>query len=223
MSVYYPYTFPVYLLIFPTDNCQPEINTCVSEVSEMKTFFFCFGNKISNLTILCSFTPSEFHITIIEWYNILEKKVHQQSHWLEISFFTTIYPALYMYVTFPSDLLYKWIIASLLQINDNGIISIDNRYNSHTPQLLPVRDNAQRIIAPYWADVDTRGSGNIYYRQTTDPDLLARATTEIRANFPNAQKITIRNLLIATWDEVGYYYYGHDKVTYVTRSAKRGL
>jgi len=69
---------------------------------------------------------------------------------------------------------------------------------------LPLRGSAQ-IVAPYWADVDIRSSGDIYYRQTTDPSLLARATSEIRAAFPSSRNVTIKSLLIATWFNVGYY------------------
>ena len=99
----------------------------------------------------------------------------------------------------------------LLQVNDNGIISFGSCYNARTPLPLPLSGNRQ-IIAPYWADVDTRGSGDVYYRQTTDPDLLARATSEIRAAFPRALNNTISNLLIATWHNVGYYFRKDDKV-----------
>ena len=99
-----------------------------------------------------------------------------------------------------------------LQINDNGIISIDFPYVSRTPHPLPINGNGDRIIAPYWADVDTRGVGDIFYRQTTDPSLLARATSEIKAAFGNLQNVTIRNLLIATWSFVGYYSQKTDKV-----------
>ena len=52
----------------------------------------------------------------------------------------------------------------------------------------------------------------MFYRQTTDPSLLARATSEIRAAFSNSQNVTITDLLIATWDNVGYYYRKSDKV-----------
>ena len=61
----------------------------------------------------------------------------------------------------------------------------------------------EKLIAPYWADVDTRGTGNIYYRQTTDPSILSVVTSEIRAAFPVSNSIT--NLFIATWDAVGYF------------------
>ena len=53
------------------------------------------------------------------------------------------------------------------------------------------------------------------YRQSTDPSLLARASREIRAAFPSSQNVTIKNLLIATWDEVGYYFRNDDKVSVV--------
>jgi len=70
-----------------------------------------------------------------------------------------------------------------------------------------------KIIAPYWADVDTRGTGQVFYRQTTDSSLLARATSEIKAAFPRSQNVTITDLLIVTWDNVGYYYQKNDKVS----------
>ena len=52
----------------------------------------------------------------------------------------------------------------------------------------------------------------MFYRQTTDPSLLARAASEIRAAFPMSQNVTIKHLLIATWDRVGYYFNNTDKV-----------
>ena len=99
----------------------------------------------------------------------------------------------------------------LKQVNDNGVISFNSPYNVRTPLSLPLSGSDQ-IIAPYWADVDTRGTGQIFYRQSTDPSLLARASREIQSAFPSSQNITITNLLIATWDEVGYYSENDDKV-----------
>ena len=58
----------------------------------------------------------------------------------------------------------------------------------------------------------------MFYRQTRDPNLLARATNEIRAAFPMSQDVIVYNLLIVTWDDVGYYYYGTDKVGSCIRS-----
>ena len=105
------------------------------------------------------------------------------------------------------------VIGMLLQVSDNGVIILGSvlTFDSSTPRSFPLRES-EKIIAPYWADVDTSETGNIYYRQTTDPSLLARATSEIRAAVPTSQNVTITNLLIATWDRVGYYYRGTDKV-----------
>ena len=68
------------------------------------------------------------------------------------------------------------------------------------------------FIAPYWYDVDTRGTGEIYYRQTTNSTLLARAAKEIKAAFSTSQNVNITNLFIVTWNAVGYYSRGTDKV-----------
>ena len=99
------------------------------------------------------------------------------------------------------------------KVNDNGVISFNSPYNVRTPLSFPLSGTNQ-IIAPYWADVDTRGAGQIFYRQSTDPNLLARASRELQTALPSSQNITITNLLIATWDEVGYYLQNDDKVMY---------
>ena len=61
----------------------------------------------------------------------------------------------------------------------------------------------------------------MFYRQTTNPSLLARATSEVRAAIPRAQNVTITSLLVVTWSEVGYYFQKTDKVilacTYTAR------
>ena len=103
------------------------------------------------------------------------------------------------------------IIIFNIQINDNGVISFNSQYNVRTPLSLPL-SSRYTIIAPYWADVDTRETGRIYYRQTSDPNLLARAANDIRRAFTISENVTVTNLLIATWDAVGYYSYNSDKV-----------
>ena len=98
-----------------------------------------------------------------------------------------------------------------MQVNTNGVISFDNSFTSSYIRSFPL-SGTYKIIAPYWADLDTRGTGQIFYRQTTDPSLLARASTQIQAAYHLPQSITITNLFIATWDAVGYYYMETDKV-----------
>ena len=98
-----------------------------------------------------------------------------------------------------------------IQVNENGVISFNHPYNVRTPLSLPLI-GTQQIIAPYWADVDTRGTGEIFYRQSTDPSLLARASREIRRDF--SLIYNIKHLLIVTWNAVGYFRKHVDKVCY---------
>ena len=76
--------------------------------------------------------------------------------------------------------------------------------------------NSRGMLAPYWSATDNRGTGEVFYRQTAEPTLLARASSEIREMFPMSQNVTITNLLIVTWDAVGYYFRRTDKVNSIS-------
>jgi len=102
-----------------------------------------------------------------------------------------------------------------MQVNDNGIISF--RGPSFYRDPFPLNSTGisfQQIIAPYWANVDSEVMGNIFYRQTNDTILLARATNEIQSAFPTSSNLPIKNLFIATWHDVGYNFRHNDKVKY---------
>lgn len=64
---------------------------------------------------------------------------------------------------------------SILYVNINGLISFCTPIDEFKPKCnqLP---RSQRMVAPFWSDVITftGTGGNIYYRQTTDPELLKR-------------------------------------------------
>ena len=68
-------------------------------------------------------------------------------------------------------------------------------------------DADTKYIAPYWADADISRSGEVFYRQTTDPTLLQRATDEIRAAFAIQRGVIMKTLLITTWYKTGYFTY----------------
>jgi hypothetical protein len=72
-------------------------------------------------------------------------------------------------------------------INNNGNVTFDAGYWSYTPWGFPI-DYAP-MLAPFFADVDTRGegSGYVWYRMEA-------------------------NRVIVTWDHVGYYGYGVDRL-----------
>ena len=92
-------------------------------------------------------------------------------------------------------------------MNNNGDVSFSNPYVSFTVTSFPLSQSVP-LAAPFFADVDnTVGSGNVWYRITQDPVLLAKAKSDIPAS--NFNPVW---LFIATWDHVGYYSRHTDKV-----------
>ena len=110
----------------------------------------------------------------------------------------------------------RWLITTLYpcllpQVNNNGVISFTIPVSAFTPEPFPL-GNGLELIAPYWADVDTTGTGIVWYRETSNPDLLNRVQREIVRVFSAQQNFAPINLFIATWDHVGYYSSHADKV-----------
>lgn len=76
------------------------------------------------------------------------------------------------------------------------------------------------MIAPFWADVDTRISnpldpdeiGNVWFREEFDKQLLQRIQRDIRESFVKMSDFTPTWLFIVTWDAVGYFNRHIDKV-----------
>jgi hypothetical protein len=73
-------------------------------------------------------------------------------------------------------------------INNNGNITFNAPIGTYTPSAINAGFN-NPIIAAFWADVDTRGHGHVYY----DLD-------------------TADGVMTITWDHVGYYSLGTDKL-----------
>ncbi len=89
-------------------------------------------------------------------------------------------------MTLQFDFTFYGDLISDFYINNNGNISFGSPYYTYTPTGFPV--NAYPMIAPFWADVDTRNSasGLVWYR--SEP-----------------------NRLVVIWDHVGYYNTKADK------------
>ena len=97
-------------------------------------------------------------------------------------------------------------------MNSNGDISFNESYENFTSSPFPLQDRVA-LLAAFWADVDTRsGAGNIWYRVTQDPALLARVINDIPPSL-SPQHVNVSWVLIATWDHVGYYKNRTDKVS----------
>ncbi|NWR95963.1 TECTA protein, partial [Furnarius figulus] len=90
-----------------------------------------------------------------------------------------------------------------LFVNNNGVISFDDPVRQYTADPFPLVDG-RTFVAPYWADVDNVLGGDIFYRQTTDPELLADISQNINQYFPEIS-FTATWAFVATWDHVAYY------------------
>ena len=69
-------------------------------------------------------------------------------------------------------------------------------------------------MAVFWGDVDTdvpdgRG-GRVCFQQTNNSELLERALADIRRAYPTLSSLDY--IFISTWDHVGYFDDGTDKV-----------
>ena len=72
-------------------------------------------------------------------------------------------------------------------------------------------------IAPFWADIDTRGVGNVWYRNTSNDDDALKVKNIVAEAFPQSLDFTASNVIVATWDQVGYYDANDDKVCTITK------
>ena len=113
-----------------------------------------------------------------------------------------------MYTGFVTD------VCFMLQVSTNGLISFNEAEDSYTPRPFPTTGF---LIAPYWADAVTdtsSGNGNVYFRVTTDSQLLSNASQQIaNAGFTGQQSFSPSYLIIVTWENVGYFEFGQDKVS----------
>jgi hypothetical protein len=94
---------------------------------------------------------------------------------------------------FPNGLNYFGTTQSTIYVNNNGNITFSGGIYNYTPIPFPV--SAQPMIAPYWGDVDTRGSqlGPGWNRVYWDVDSVGSTFT-------------------ATWYNVGYYSYATNRL-----------
>lgn len=88
-------------------------------------------------------------------------------------------------IVFPFNFTLYGTVYTSCWINNNGNLSFDGGYSSYTPWGFPIA--GYPMVAPFFADVDTRGAGNVYYK--------------IEAN-----RLTV------IWDHVGYYNAATDKI-----------
>ncbi|EHB16173.1 Sushi, nidogen and EGF-like domain-containing protein 1 [Heterocephalus glaber] len=91
-----------------------------------------------------------------------------------------------------------------LYVNNNGIISFLKEVSQFTPVAFPIAKD-RCVVAAFWADVDNRRAGDVYYREATDPATLHRATEDVRRYFPELLDFSATWVFIATWYRVTFF------------------
>lgn len=66
------------------------------------------------------------------------------------------------------------------------------------------------MVAPYWADADLRGSGQVFYRESVCDEDRNHTAAIIRTKFGGNYMPT--SMIVVTWELLGYYRQGTDLV-----------
>ncbi|XP_029081207.1 sushi, nidogen and EGF-like domain-containing protein 1 isoform X7 [Monodon monoceros] len=91
-----------------------------------------------------------------------------------------------------------------LYVNNNGIVSFLKEVSQFTPVAFPIAKD-RCVVAAFWADVDNRRAGDVYYREATDAATLRRATDDVRHYFPELPGFSATWVFIATWYRVTFF------------------
>ncbi|XP_047442765.1 sushi, nidogen and EGF-like domain-containing protein 1 isoform X2 [Mugil cephalus] len=91
-----------------------------------------------------------------------------------------------------------------LYVNNNGLVSFLREVSQFTPVAFPIAGD-RRAVAPFWADVDNRRAGTVFYRQSQDPSILSRASGDVRTYFSELPNFNATWVLISTWHQVTFF------------------
>ncbi|XP_069738891.1 sushi, nidogen and EGF-like domain-containing protein 1 [Phaenicophaeus curvirostris] len=92
-----------------------------------------------------------------------------------------------------------------LYVNNNGVVSFGVAVPEFTPEPFPLSGH-RPFVAPFWADVDNRLEGDVFYRQSRDPQLLHRLARDLEA-VSEASEMPPKPTwaFVATWHRVSYF------------------
>uniref|UniRef100_A0A8C7GN26 Sushi, nidogen and EGF-like domains 1 n=1 Tax=Oncorhynchus kisutch TaxID=8019 RepID=A0A8C7GN26_ONCKI len=91
-----------------------------------------------------------------------------------------------------------------LYVNNNGLVSFLREVSQFTPVAFPIAGD-RRVVAAFWADVDNRRAGQVFYRESKDPSVLLRATADVKRYFSGFPEFTATWILISTWHKVTFF------------------
>lgn len=92
----------------------------------------------------------------------------------------------------------------MLQVNNNGVVSFLREVSQFTPVAFPISGD-RRVVAAFWADVDNRRGGDVFYKETEDLRILNRASRDVISYFPDLSEFSATWVFIATWYRVTFY------------------
>ena len=99
-------------------------------------------------------------------------------------------------------------------VNNNGGLSFNSGVGTWDLGAFPT-GSLPPIVAPFWADVDTRNalSGQVWYRTSQDASLLTTLAQDVKSAYGGVNlSFNPTFAQIVTWDRVGYYYAAVDKL-----------
>uniref|UniRef100_A0A8C7YEY0 Sushi, nidogen and EGF-like domain-containing protein 1 n=1 Tax=Oryzias sinensis TaxID=183150 RepID=A0A8C7YEY0_9TELE len=91
-----------------------------------------------------------------------------------------------------------------LYVNNNGLVSFLREVSQFTPVAFPIAGD-RRVVAPFWADVDNRRAGTVFYRESLDPSVLRRASSDVSTYFTELPNFNATWTLICTWHRVTFF------------------
>ena len=104
------------------------------------------------------------------------------------------------------------------QVGTNGIISFGQEWFFWDPELFPTSDyyiHNSYVIAPFWADIDTRAAGSVFYEvHQRGTNVGSNAVLERVSGFISAELSTSFTgswMLVAQWDRVHPFPHGAEQ------------
>ncbi|XP_013884547.1 sushi, nidogen and EGF-like domain-containing protein 1 isoform X2 [Austrofundulus limnaeus] len=91
-----------------------------------------------------------------------------------------------------------------LYVNNNGLVSFLREVSQFTPVAFPIAGD-RRVVAPFWADVDNRRAGRVFYRESQDRSILRRASGDVRTYFSEFPNFNATWVLVSTWHQVTFF------------------
>ena len=90
----------------------------------------------------------------------------------------------------------------------NGLLSFKKPIINYSPAKFPLDDPQ---IAPFLADADTSGAGTVWYRITEEEAIILTVAERVQEHFEDDMFLP-KQVIIVTWDHVGYFPAKFDKV-----------